>query len=633
MSNIIDSIQLSGVTYTLSAETSGGGITSGEVQTMIDTSISGKVNVSDNEVPPYYKTYKTGYWPESRNPVSFWVGLDAVKCQTNTFGSSNYGQIITIQVKDSSDNAYSGTSRVMSNKSHKTNPSYFLPSGMGDYLDVTFNIPETEWNTYKERYIVYTAKEGYKITYAEDFKGYDGNYYTAANIVAVGSNQIFEGGQSAYVIENAIEPKIETISDSLSAKTDTSAFTAYSASVETALSGKQDTLSAGTGIEISGNVISATGGGGTVSSAITSGDTNAVAGGAVYDKIDEVEQVTAAALNELNDKITPTVELTQAEYDALTVKDPNTYYIITDATPIDLTNYYTKTETNTLLGGKQATLVSGTNIKTINNESILGSGNIDIQGGSTYTAGRGISIANDTISFSLPISAGTSSNNLIIGESTNISNANRTIATGYKTKAQQSNAFAQGYQTDAGQENSHAEGYQTKAYGLNSHSEGRGTSAMTTGSHAEGFNTRANNNYEHSQGWYNVSSKASNTFGDSGNTLFSVGNGTADNARHNAFEIRQNGDIYLSLNGQDVKLQDQLGGSSITVDTALDSGSTNPVENRVIYNKIDEVEQVTAAGLNALNDALDGLKLKKLTQAEYDALTIKDASTLYIIID
>ena len=35
----------------------------------------------------------------------------------------------------------------------------------------------------------------------------------------------------------------------------------------------------------------------------------------------------------------------------------------------------------TLLQGKQNTLVSGTNIKTINNESILGSGNIDIQGG------------------------------------------------------------------------------------------------------------------------------------------------------------------------------------------------------------------------------------------------------------
>lgn len=80
----------------------------------------------------------------------------------------------------------------------------------------------------------------------------------------------------------------------------------------------------------------------------------------------------------------PTVEVTQAEYDAMeqagTVQ-ADTYYIITDAQAGDLTNYYTKTETNTLLNGKQATLVSGTNIKTINNESILGSGNIDIQGG------------------------------------------------------------------------------------------------------------------------------------------------------------------------------------------------------------------------------------------------------------
>ena len=43
--------------------------------------------------------------------------------------------------------------------------------------------------------------------------------------------------------------------------------------------------------------------------------------------------------------------------------------------------YYTQTEIDTALVGKQATLVSGTNIKTINNNSILGSGNINISGG------------------------------------------------------------------------------------------------------------------------------------------------------------------------------------------------------------------------------------------------------------
>ena len=76
-----------------------------------------------------------------------------------------------------------------------------------------------------------------------------------------------------------------------------------------------------------------------------------------------------------------TVELTQSEYDGLAVKNPNTFYIITDAQGGNLSNYYTKGETDTLLGEKQPTLVSGTNLKTINNKSLLGEGNIDIQGG------------------------------------------------------------------------------------------------------------------------------------------------------------------------------------------------------------------------------------------------------------
>ena len=68
---------------------------------------------------------------------------------------------------------------------------------------------------------------------------------------------------------------------------------------------------------------------------------------------------------------------------------------------VDLTNYYTKTEADgkfatitgfneqaadisalqTSMDGKQPTLVSGTNIKTINNQSILGEGNLEITGG------------------------------------------------------------------------------------------------------------------------------------------------------------------------------------------------------------------------------------------------------------
>lgn len=49
------------------------------------------------------------------------------------------------------------------------------------------------------------------------------------------------------------------------------------------------------------------------------------------------------------------------------------------STQVNLENYYTKTEINTALNNKQDTLQSGTNIKTINGSSILGSGNINIE--------------------------------------------------------------------------------------------------------------------------------------------------------------------------------------------------------------------------------------------------------------
>ena len=55
---------------------------------------------------------------------------------------------------------------------------------------------------------------------------------------------------------------------------------------------------------------------------------------------------------------------------------------------------------NEIIDDKQDKLVSGTNIKTINGNSLLGDGNITISGGGSYTAGDGINITNDVISVS-----------------------------------------------------------------------------------------------------------------------------------------------------------------------------------------------------------------------------------------
>lgn len=73
------------------------------------------------------------------------------------------------------------------------------------------------------------------------------------------------------------------------------------------------------------------------------------------------------------------------------------------------------------------------------------------------------------------------------------------------------------------------------------------------GIHIEGGGNIIKNDYEHASGVKNNSVKNSSTFGDSGNTLMSIGNGrntlvnvrTANTNYHNAFEVRQSGDIYI----------------------------------------------------------------------------------------
>lgn len=53
-------------------------------------------------------------------------------------------------------------------------------------------------------------------------------------------------------------------------------------------------------------------------------------------------------------------------------------YVTNSSLSLTLGSYATKSDVNTGLAGKQATLVSGSNIKTLNSQSLLGSGNIAI---------------------------------------------------------------------------------------------------------------------------------------------------------------------------------------------------------------------------------------------------------------
>lgn len=295
-----------------------------------------------------------------------------------------------------------------------------------------------------------------------------------------------------------------------------------------------------------------------------------------------------------------TVELTQAQYDALTVKDPNTFYIITDAQAADLSQYYTSAQTESAItqavSGKQDTLISGTNIKTINNESILGSGNINIQGGGKeIEAGRGISITTgetaDTVSFNLPIYSGTNNDGSAAGGES------------IRFTTQTSFGNSKGLRSIRGRYNSNALGEDSICFGINSFvrgfaSFGVGRDFDSYGDYATifGYGTQTKNLFETAIGKHNTSNSGST---DASKTLFSVGNGTSTSARHNAFEIRMNGDIYITKDGSDIKLQDQLGGggSSYTAGDGIDI--TNDVIS--VTGKAD-----TSAVTESINAAVSG---------------------------
>ena len=87
------------------------------------------------------------------------------------------------------------------------------------------------------------------------------------------------------------------------------------------------------------------------------------------------------------------------------------------------------------------------------------------------------------------------------------------------------------------------------------HSIAMGNECQSEGSYSftQGYYLTTKQALEHSVGAYNLSNGGDDnktldaeTFGNSGITLFSVGNGYGlSSKRHNAFEVRQNGDIYI----------------------------------------------------------------------------------------
>ena len=143
-------------------------------------------------------------------------------------------------------------------------------------------------------------------------------------------------------------------------------------------------------------------------------------------------------------------------------------------------------------------------------------------------------------SVAMNYSKATGKGSVAIGLGT-IASGEYSLSNGHETRANNHDSHAEGYGTNASGDQSHAEGIVTTTNGLASHAEGQGsiTGTNATAAHAEGSYTIANNESEHAQGKYNVSDT------ENSGTLFTIGNGTTNDKRHNIVGIYHNGDINI----------------------------------------------------------------------------------------
>ena len=207
------------------------------------------------------------------------------------------------------------------------------------------------------RYNVSYVKDGQTYTKDMETRWFIKTPMPYTPIDYVTSDELEEQVSEAISSETVVSEIQTQIEQSITGKADTTAVTQ-------ALSTKQDTLVSGTNIK-------------------TINNQNILGSGNIV--------ITSA---------------TQTQYSAGTNIDIQDYVIsVTGITIPDVSNFITsgdaQTQINNSISGKQDTLISGTNIKTINNQSILGEGNITIEGGGTgvtYSAGTNIDITDNVIS-------------------------------------------------------------------------------------------------------------------------------------------------------------------------------------------------------------------------------------------
>lgn len=221
-----DVITLSGEVASITAS----GMTSGQVQTMIDNSISGKqdtliagdyitidtankistsglVTVVDNEVPSFSAEnlvrYIDGYPSSSGQQYNYDSSTDAVFVYLY-YGGSLYTYNSKIQVIDTGGTKTSGETAYRRGNQINTTNINPLP----DYLTV---------ENVDTRKFIFRANEGYRISHASFGCKYDGDPFGYIDTYISGTPITYISGQSEYVIENEIYPELASKANKIQA--------------------------------------------------------------------------------------------------------------------------------------------------------------------------------------------------------------------------------------------------------------------------------------------------------------------------------------------------------------------------------------------------------------------------------
>ena len=198
-------------------------------------------------------------------------------------------------------------------------------------------------------------------------------------------------------------------------------------------------------------------------------------------------------------------------------------------------------------------------------------------------------------------------------------------AEGLETHATGDHSHAEGSNSNASGDYSHAEGVFTAASGDGSHAEGTDTIASGYISHAEGGATIASGKYQHVQGQFNIE--------DTNNKYAHiVGNGEDSENRSNAHTLDWDGnawfagDVYVGGTSQDdenatklsgvatdiSQIKDKLdgieeGANKTIVDSELSDTSINPLQNKVVTDKINSANSTISSIYNRVKNQISYL--------------------------